>query len=80
MRIKNSSSMMRAMKVSGQKIRQIRKVLGMSTAQLAEKAQVTRQAVESWERDGVGTFSLLEKIANILGVPEKLLMEDDTQP
>jgi len=80
LRIKNSSSMMRAMKVSGQKIRQIRKVLGMSTAQLAEKAQVTRQAVESWERDGVGTFSLLEKIANILGVPEKLLMEDDTQP
>lgn len=68
------------MKISGQKIRQIRQALELSTVQVAAKANLTRQAVEAWERNGVKNLTMLKKIADILGVPEKLLLEDDSQP
>ena len=76
MHITKTSFIMGNMKVNGQKIRDIRQALGMSTSLLAEKAGVTRQAVEAWERGGVGSFRMLERIANILQVPEKLLLDD----
>ena len=65
------------MKVNGQKIREIRLALGMSVSDLADKAKVTRQAVEAWEKGGIGSFRKLEQVAGILGVPEKLLLDED---
>jgi transcriptional regulator with XRE-family HTH domain len=65
------------MKVSGAKIREFRESQGLSVAVLAGKfdPQVTRQAVEAWEKNGVGGFKTLNKIAKALGVSPALLLE-----
>ena len=65
------------MKVNGAKIKEFREGQGLSTADLASKfdPQVTRQAVESWEKNGVGAFKTLNRIAKALGVPPALLLE-----
>ncbi len=49
----------------------------MTTADLAAKfkPQVTRQAIEHWEKNGVTTFRALTKMAKALGVPPALLLE-----
>lgn len=65
------------MKVTGAKIREFREGQGMTTADLAAKfkPQVTRQAIEHWEKNGVTTFRALTKMAKALGVPPALLLE-----
>ena len=64
-----------AMKVNGAKIKDIRESLGLTREELATKARVTAQAVYSWENGNIGTFSLLAKVADLLGIPEKELLE-----
>ena len=68
---------MGTMKVNGEKIKEFREGQGLSTADLAAKfdPQVTRQAVESWEKNGVGAFKTLNRIAKALGVSPALLLE-----
>jgi DNA-binding XRE family transcriptional regulator len=66
------------MKVSGAKIREYREAFGLTRDALASKIDppTTRQCVEHWERDGVGTFRLLAKVAAALGVrPEALIVK-----
>lgn len=65
------------MKVNGAKIKEFREGQGLTTAGLAARfvPPVTRQAVESWERHGVGAFKTLNKIAKALGIPPALLLQ-----
>ena len=65
------------MKVSGAKIKEFRESQGMSTTDLAAKfePQVTRQAIEIWEKKGVGAFKTLNRIAKALGVSPALLLD-----
>lgn len=68
---------MDSMKVSGNKIREFREGQKWSTSELALKFEppVTRQAVEAWEKNGVGAFKTLNKIAKALGVPPAMLLD-----
>jgi transcriptional regulator with XRE-family HTH domain len=63
------------MKVNGDKIKLIRESRSLSLAEFAEKANVSRQAADRWERGFVRSFRTLAKIAEILDVPEKVLIE-----
>ena len=63
------------MKVDGNKIKLIRESRSLTKEAFAEKAQVSRQAIEAWERGNVGSFRTLAKIAELLDVPEKVLLE-----
>lgn len=63
------------MRVDGTKIKLIRESKNLSKAEFAELAQVTRQAVESWENGNVQSFKTLAKIAEALQVPERILLE-----
>ena len=68
---------MGTMKVNGGKIKEFREGQGLSTTDLAAKfdPQVTRQAIESWEKKGVGAFKTLNRIAKALGVSPALLLD-----
>jgi transcriptional regulator with XRE-family HTH domain len=66
-----------AMKVNGEKIKFIRESRSLTKEAFAAKAKVSRQAIEAWERGNVGSFRTLAKIAELLEVPEKLLVEMD---
>ena len=70
------------MKVNGQKIKDVRQKRGWSTKDLAEALEppVTRQAIEIWERDGVGAFKTLNKIAKALDIPPEFLIDRDAAP
>jgi transcriptional regulator with XRE-family HTH domain len=65
------------MKVNGAKIKEFRESQGWSTSDLAARFDpiVTRQAVESWEKNGIGGFKLLGRVAKALGIPPALLIE-----
>lgn len=63
------------MKVDGAKIKLIRESRSLTKEAFAEKAQVSRQAIEAWERGNVGSFRTLAKIAELLDVPERVLLE-----
>ena len=65
------------MKVTGQKIRQFREAKGLTSAELAAKINppVSRQALEAWERNGVGSFKTLTKIAQALDMPEAIFLD-----
>lgn len=63
------------MKVNGDKIKAIREGQGISREALAIKTGVTAQAVYSWEKGNVGTFSVLSKIAQALNISENELLE-----
>ena len=67
----------KTMKVNGAKIKEFREGQGLTTTQLAAKfePQVSRQAIESWEKNGVGAFKTLNRIAKALGVSPALLLE-----
>ena len=65
------------MRVKKEKIRESREVLGLTTSDLAERIGVTRQAVEFYERVGIGTFSILNKVAAALRVDPKSLIDSD---
>lgn len=63
------------MKVDGAKIKLIRESRDLTKEAFAQKAGVSRQAIEAWERGSVGSFRTLAKIAALLEVPEKILIE-----
>ena len=65
------------MEAPGEKMKQIRLAMGLSTQELADRIKprpVTRQMIEQWERKGIKTFQVLQRVAEALGVrPEMLL-------
>ena len=63
------------MKVNGAKIKELREKHGWSKEEFAGKfePQVTRQAIEAWERGAVGTFKTLNRIAEALKVSPEFL-------
>jgi transcriptional regulator with XRE-family HTH domain len=65
------------MKVNGEKIKLIRESRNLTLVEFADKANVSRQAADRWERGAVHSFRTLAKIAEILDVPEKVLLEMD---
>jgi transcriptional regulator with XRE-family HTH domain len=65
------------MKVNGDKIKLIRESRNLTLVEFADKAKVSRQAADRWERGAVRSFRTLAKIAEILDVPEKVLLEMD---
>lgn len=65
------------MRVNGEKIKLIRESKSLSKEAFANQAGVSRQAIEAWERGSVGSFRTLAKIAGLLNVPEKFLVEMD---
>jgi transcriptional regulator with XRE-family HTH domain len=67
----------KGMKVNGDKIKLIRESKSLTKEAFAEKAGVSRQAIEAWEKGTVGSFRTLTKIAELLDVPEKFLVEMD---
>lgn len=66
------------MKVNGAKITEIRESQGWSKEFLADRAGISRQALESWEAGNVAKFTTLSRIADLLGVEESELLEGDT--
>lgn len=65
------------MQINHEKIKAIREVLGLSTQDLADRAALTRQAIEHWEKGGVKTFRTLKRVSEALGVePDKLIIKD----
>ena len=71
---------MQTMKVTGAKIREFREGQNLTQAELAERVQpsVTRQAVELWEKNGIGGFKTLNRIAKALNVPPALLIDSSS--
>lgn len=67
----------RVMKVDGAKIKLIRESRSLTKKAFAEKAKVSRQAIEAWEQGNVKSFSTLAKIAELLDVPEKVLLKQE---
>ena len=64
----------------GQKIRKYRKLNGLSQEELAEKINVSRQAVSKWE--GAQSIPDLEKVlqlANLFGVTTDYLLKDEIE-
>lgn len=55
-------------------VRKLRKAKGMTQEELAEKAQVSFQAVSKWENGGSPDIELLPVLANIFGVTIDELM------
>jgi transcriptional regulator with XRE-family HTH domain len=68
-------SKMLNMKVDGSKIKLIRESRRLTQEALAIQAGVSRQAVISWEKGGVGSFRILNKIAELLKVPPEIFIE-----
>lgn len=67
----------KTMKVNGAKIKEYREKQGLSTTELALllEPQVTRQAIEAWEKNGVGAFKTITKIAKALRVPPAIFLD-----
>lgn len=40
---------------TGEQVRAVRELLGLSKAEMATRLSVTRQCITNWERDGVDT-------------------------
>jgi transcriptional regulator with XRE-family HTH domain len=67
------------MRVSGNKIKEFREGQKWTTTELALKCEppVTRQAIEAWEKNGVGGFKTLNKIAKALRIPPAMLLDSE---
>ncbi len=65
----------------GEKIRGLRKRLGLSQEELAEKLGVSRQAVSKWETGSdIPAAAKLKEIADFFGVTVDSLLRDGTAP
>lgn len=66
----------------GEKIQELRRSRGMSQDELAEKLEISRQAVSKWERDeAVPETEKIIRIAQVFGVTtDYLLLEDRRAP
>lgn len=64
----------------GQKIKEIRKRLGLSQEQLADILNVSRQAITKWENDGgLPDVSNLAKLAKVFNISVDYLLDHDYQ-
>lgn len=64
----------------GQKLKEMRKRLGLSQEQLAEIMNVSRQAITKWENDGgLPDVNNLRELSKIFGVTVDCLLSDDNQ-
>lgn len=62
----------------GQKLKEIRKKLGLSQEQLAEIMNVSRQAITKWENDvGLPDTENLKEISHIFGVTIDYLLDNN---
>lgn len=65
------------MKLS-EKIKEFRKIFGLSQEQLAEILNVSRQAITKWETDaGMPDITNLKPLANVFGVTVDYLLSED---
>lgn len=61
-----------------EKIKEYRKIFGLSQEQLAEKLGVSRQAITKWENDGgLPDISNLKPLASLFGVSIDYLLDDE---
>lgn len=61
----------------GDKLKEYRKIFGLSQEGLAEKINVSRQAITKWELgDGLPDISNLKELASIFGVSVDFLLDD----
>ena len=59
----------------GQKLKEIRKRLGLSQEQLAEIINVSRQAITKWENDaGIPDISNLQELSKVFGLTVDYLL------
>ena len=64
----------------GQKLKEYRKTFGISQEELAEKINVSRQAITKWERDdGLPDIINLKELASIFAVSVDFLLDDKKQ-
>jgi transcriptional regulator with XRE-family HTH domain len=63
------------MKVNGSKIKLIRESRRLTQEAFAAQAGVSRQSVITWEKGGVGSFRVLNKIAELLAVPPEIFID-----
>ena len=63
------------MNISGDKIREVRLAKGLTLTQLSQKASVTWQAAQQWEKVGIKSFRLLKKVAIALNIDPMELVE-----
>ena len=64
----------------GQKLKDIRKRLGLSQEQLAEIMNVSRQAITKWENDvGLPDVSNLQELSKVFSVTVDYLLNDKNQ-
>ena len=62
----------------GQKLKEIRKRVGLSQEQLAEVMNVSRQAITKWENDGgLPDVSNLQELSKVFGITVDYLLNDD---
>lgn len=62
----------------GEKLKEIRKRLGLSQEKLAEIMNVSRQAITKWENDGgIPDISNLQELSKIFGITVDYLLNDD---
>ena len=60
-----------------EKLQRLRKVNGLSQEQLAEKLNVSRQAISKWERgDGLPDFMVMLKLCELLEITLNDLISD----
>ncbi|MDE7182668.1 MAG: helix-turn-helix domain-containing protein [Clostridia bacterium] len=65
----------------GEKIAALRKLKGMTQAELGNELNVTFQAVSKWERgESLPDFATMSKIAKLFGVPLEYFGDGDYQP
>ena len=63
-----------------EKIKRYRKIFELSQEQLAEKLNVSRQAITKWENgSGVPEISNLKEISDLFGVSVDYLLDDEQQ-
>ncbi len=62
----------------GEKLKEIRKRLGLSQEQLAEFMNVSRQAITKWETDGgIPDISNLQELSKVFDITVDYLLSDD---
>ena len=64
----------------GQKLKEIRKKIGLSQEQLAEIMNVSRQAITKWENDrGVPDISNLQELSKVFGITIDYLLDEKNE-
>ncbi|WP_299482005.1 helix-turn-helix domain-containing protein [uncultured Roseibium sp.] len=72
--------MMSGMDTTGDRIRHIRKALGLTQAEFADRISLSRGAVGNWEQDKGITQKNLQQIANVFGCSLDWLLSGKGDP